>query len=458
MARKRSRYSAGQTSDRPPYSGEGPTPRGTKPLLPVRVPDLDPSHVIKALKGTGGDYSSDKIRSSIRQMVDAGTIDQKQAGHLAMLAVYAGDRIEGIGSGQAVLGGVKPGDERYFEGSPGELAAMRRKRTGTRKEIAESVPAEYRPILKRVFDTEEGRRMVSDALRSRFKKGLIPTGEGTERRIEEAVRNIGYAPARTRLGAEPAGEKPVGPTLSRQEQANRSRAESRALSAAGTVPAPTTVRKGAKLKSLGPRAAETLRKQSRRQQAFKPSRSEAAIAAEQRRKDIEEKGDVEFPYRSRRTPPAVKDVMSIVPGTRSGVRTLAGSSTSDMPIPRRLPRVRTRGQALEGRVPAKVIRPTREGVLERIAARQEQLMSDPEPVPQSKVLRALARLANIRKAQGRAYDAPIGPAVPTQVSERYGPAGIVRDVEKVLPPVRVPTRRVVSGSRVVMRKARRKVR
>ena len=208
----------------------------TRPLRPIKVPEsLSPNHVLEVLKRSRGDYSSENIRSSIQKMIDAGKIDKSIAGHLAMVSVYAGDRIEGIGAGQASLGGVKPADERYFEGSPQELAAMRRKRTGTRKEFQTSVPAEYQPIIKEVFDSPEGRKAVARALRVRMEEGKIPTNERAIEKYGEAIKNVRFAKptgsAGVTLGLKPADadKDPVlGPAPGRQA----ARTESRKMSTA----------------------------------------------------------------------------------------------------------------------------------------------------------------------------------------------------------------------------------
>lgn len=462
MARQ-SRYFKGQTSDQPGYGGEGPRPMGTKPLLPVRVPDIDPDHVIEALRGTGGDYSSENIRSSIRRMVDAGTVSPKQAGHLAMLAVYAGDRIEGINTGEAVLGGVKPGDERNFQGSPSELAAMRRKKSGTRREIAESVPAEYKPILSRVFSSESGRKLLADALRTRFKKGKVPTGTRTEERIEGAVRNIGFARPKTSLAPEP-GEKPVGPTLSRDRERNINRAESGAMTRTDLEPAPTRIRRGSPLESLGALASGRLRPMRKKPGSQKKVKNSKKWLGEifrgatgnraAARQDIEEKEQVEFPYRSRGTPPARK-----LSGGRPGFlpRVSATPGKSDIAPPRPVRPTRSpRGQSLEGRVPASVIRPTREGVLSKIAERAAQ--QEQEPVKQeSKMLRAIDRLRRIRVASGRAAPEPLGPPVPVQAERYAGPGGPVTGARSAIRAGGVgKVSKIPYGSRVVMRKARRK--
>ena len=351
-------------------------------------------------------------------MIDAGKIDKSIAGHLAMVSVYAGDRIEGIGAGQASLGGVKPADERYFEGSPQELAAMRRKRTGTRKEFQTSVPAEYQPIIKEVFDSPEGRKAVARALRVRMEEGKIPTNERAIEKYAEAVKNVRFAKptgsAGVTLGLKPvdADKDPVlGPAPGRQA----ARTESRQMSTEAGEPK-TSVKKGAKLVSLGARASETARKQARKEKAFKilrtreeniggrrgsrkvavvgPPRSEYAIEQEAKQQEREAREDVEF-GRGKRTRPRQLALEPRVVGKPGEKRALVGPlrlakdvarprptvsgkpETTDKPAPRRLPiarraesRLREAGiKVSEPR--ASRVRPTVEGVLARIAARNE---------------------------------------------------------------------------------------
>jgi hypothetical protein len=291
----------------------------TRPLRPIKVPEsLTADHVLEVLKRSRGDYSSENIRSSIQKMIDAGKVDKSIAGHLAMASVYAGDRIEGIGAGQAVLGGVKPTDERYFEGSPKELAAMRRKRTGARQEFQTSVPAEYQPIIKAVFDSPEGRKAVARALRVRMEEGKIPTNKRAIEKYGEAIKNVRFAkPTATSgvtLGLKPtdADKDPVlGPAPGRQA----ARTESRLMSTEAGE-SKTSVKKGAKLVSLGARASETARKQARKEKAFKvlrtreeniggrrgsrkvavvgPPRSKYAVDQEAKQKERAERENIEF--------------------------------------------------------------------------------------------------------------------------------------------------------------------
>lgn len=396
----------------------------TRPLRPIKVPEsLTADHVLEVLKRSRGDYSSENIRSSIQKMIDAGKVDKSIAGHLAMASVYAGDRIEGIGAGQAVLGGVKPTDERYFEGSPQELAAMRRKRTGARQEFQTSVPAEYQPIIKAVFDSPAGRKAVARALRVRMEEGKIPTNERAIEKYGEAIKNVRFAKptatAGVTLGLKPADadKDPVlGPAPGRQA----ARTESRLMSTEAGE-SKTSVKKGAKLVSLGARASETARKQARKEKAFKvlrtreeniggrrgsrkvavvgPPRSKYAIEQEAKQKEREASEDVEF-GRGKRTRPRQLALEPRVVGKPGEKRELVGPlrlakdvarprptvsgkpEPTDKPAPRRLPIVRRRGRQESVKVSTprnSRVRPTVEGVLSRIAARAEPPVKQDTP-------------------------------------------------------------------------------
>lgn len=447
MARKKSRYFKGQESDQPTYTGAGPRPAGTNPLLPVRPSgDLKASHVIEALKGTNGDYSADSIRASVRRMLDAGTISPKDAGHLAMVTVYAGDRIEGIGAGQAQLGGVKPADERYFEGTPAELAAMRRKRSGSRKEFQTSVPREYQGLIREAFNTEEGSRMVADALRQRFKKGKIPTGRRTVERIEETVRNIKPGGALTLSGKPSDADK--DPVRAPAPGKQAARIESRKMSTV-SEPVPAKIRKGSQLVSLGTVASEKGRREKRKEIAFRvlrarmpggrdmtaaerrklgatekvevvgPPRSEFARSAQARAQAREEAAELAFPARPRRVAPRVSTARAAampvrmvggerVPSTASGQAERSDIQRSRMTRRTRLPR----GQALEGREKPLTLRPTPEGVLERQKLRElpkitvrEQRAIDRSSGRKTKfgALERIDRLRRIMRSRGKVY-------------------------------------------------------
>lgn len=367
----------------------------TRPLRPIKVPEsLTADHVLEVLKRSRGDYSSENIRSSIQKMIDAGKVDKSIAGHLAIVSVYAGDRIEGIGAGQASLGGVKPADERYFEGSPHELAAMRRKRTGTRKEFQTSVPAEYQPIIKEVFDSPEGRKAVARALRVRMEEGKIPTNERAIEKYAEAVKNVRFAKptgtAGVTLGLKPvdADKDPVlGPAPGRQA----ARTESRKMS--------TADRKKAAFKILRTREENIGgRRGSRKVAVVGPPRSDYAIAQEAKERDREQREDIEFG----RVKPAPSRRLSLEPrvvGKPGEKRALIGPlrlakdvarprptvsgkpEPTDKPAPRKLPIVRTRTPRKIGTVGKadRIVRPTVEGVLARIAARAEPAIKDDRP-------------------------------------------------------------------------------
>lgn len=375
----------------------------TRPLRPIKVPEsLTADHVLEVLKRSRGDYSSENIRSSIQKMIDAGKVDKSIAGHLAMASVYAGDRIEGIGAGQAVLGGVKPTDERYFEGSPQELAAMRRKRTGARQEFQTSVPAEYQPIIKAVFDSPEGRKAVARALRVRMKEGKIPTNERAIEKYAEAIKNVRFAKPTGSSGVT-LGLKPVDsdkdPVLGPAPGRQAARTESRQMSTEAGEPK-TSVKKGAKLVSLGARASETARKQARKEKAFNVlrARSDYAIAQEAKKRDREQREDIEF-GRVKPTPSRRLSLEPRVVGKPGEKRALIGPlrlakdvarprptvsgkpEPTDKPAPRKLPIVRTRTPRQIGNVGKadRIVRPTVEGVLARIAARAEPAIKDDRP-------------------------------------------------------------------------------
>lgn len=371
----------------------------TRPLWPIKVPEsLTADHVLEVLKRSRGDYSSENIRSSIQKMIDAGKVDKSIAGHLAMVSVYAGDRIEGIGAGQAKLGGVKPADERYFEGSPQELAAMRRKRTGTRKEFQTSVPAEYQPIIKAVFDSPEGRKAVARALRVRMEEGKIPTNKRAIEKYGEAIKNVRFAKptatAGVTLGLKPvdADKDPVlGPAPGRQA----ARTESRKMS--------TADRKKAAFKVLRTREENIGgRRGSRKVAVVGPPRSKYAVEQEAKQRDREDREDVEF-GRVKPTQPRQLALEPRVVGKQGEKRALVGPlrlakdvarprptvsgkpEPTDKPAPRRLPIVRRRGRHL-GKEGVKVstpqnsrVRPTVEGVLSRIAARAEPPVKQDTP-------------------------------------------------------------------------------
>jgi len=367
----------------------------TRPLRPIKVPEsLTADHVLEVLKRSRGDYSSENIRSSIQKMIDAGKVDKSIAGHLAMVSVYAGDRIEGIGAGQASLGGVKPADERYFEGTPQELAAMRRKRTGTRKEFQTSVPAEYQPIIKEVFDSPEGRKAVARALRVRMEEGKIPTNKRAIEKYGEAIKNVRFAKptgsAGVTLGLKPvdADKDPVlGPAPGRQA----ARTESRQMS--------TADRKKAAFKVLRTREENIGgRRGSRKVAVVGPPRSKYAIEQEAKQKEREASEDVEFgrvkPTSSRRL--SLEPRVVGKPGEKRALigplrlakdvarprPTVSGKpEPTDKPAPRKLPIVRTRTPRQIGNVGKadRIVRPTVEGVLARIAARAEPAIKDDRP-------------------------------------------------------------------------------
>lgn len=368
----------------------------TRPLRPIKVPEsLTADHVLEVLKRSRGDYSSENIRSSIQKMIDAGKVDKSIAGHLAMASVYAGDRIEGIGAGQAVLGGVKPTDERYFEGSPQELAAMRRKRTGARQEFQTSVPAEYQPIIKAVFDSPAGRKAVARALRVRMEEGKIPTNERAIEKYGEAIKNVRFAKptatAGVTLGLKPvdADKDPVlGPAPGRQA----ARTESRKMS--------TADRKKAAFKVLRTREENIGgRRGSRKVAVVGPPRSKYAVEQEAKQKEREASEDVEF-GRGKRTRPRQLALEPRVVGKPGEKRELVGPlrlakdvarprptvsgkpEPTDKPAPRRLPIVRRRGRQESVKVSAprnSRVRPTVEGVLSRIAARAEPPVKQDTP-------------------------------------------------------------------------------
>jgi len=368
----------------------------TRPLRPIKVPEsLTADHVLEVLKRSRGDYSSENIRSSIQKMIDAGKVDKSIAGHLAMASVYAGDRIEGIGAGQAVLGGVKPTDERYFEGSPQELAAMRRKRTGARQEFQTSVPAEYQPIIKAVFDSPAGRKAVARALRVRMEEGKIPTNERAIEKYGEAIKNVRFAKptatAGVTLGLKPvdADKDPVlGPAPGRQA----ARTESRKMS--------TADRKKAAFKVLRTREENIGgRRGSRKVAVVGPPRSKYAVEQEAKQKEREASEDVEF-GRGKRTRPRQLALEPRVVGKPGEKRELVGPlrlakdvarprptvsgkpEPTDKPAPRRLPIVRRRGRQESVKVStpsASRVRPTVEGVLSRIAARAEPPLKQDTP-------------------------------------------------------------------------------
>jgi len=368
----------------------------TRPLRPIKVPEsLTADHVLEVLKRSRGDYSSENIRSSIQKMIDAGKVDKSIAGHLAMASVYAGDRIEGIGAGQAVLGGVKPTDERYFEGSPQELAAMRRKRTGARQEFQTSVPAEYQPIIKAVFDSPAGRKAVARALRVRMEEGKIPTNERAIEKYGEAIKNVRFAKptatAGVTLGLKPvdADKDPVlGPAPGRQA----ARTESRKMS--------TADRKKAAFKVLRTREENIGgRRGSRKVAVVGPPRSKYAVEQEAKQKEREASEDVEF-GRGKRTRPRQLALEPRVVGKPGEKRELVGPlrlakdvarprptvsgkpEPTDKPAPRRLPIVRRRGRQESVKVSTprnSRVRPTVEGVLSRIAARAEPPVKQDTP-------------------------------------------------------------------------------
>jgi hypothetical protein len=368
----------------------------TRPLRPIKVPEsLTADHVLEVLKRSRGDYSSENIRSSIQKMIDAGKVDKSIAGHLAMASVYAGDRIEGIGAGQAVLGGVKPTDERYFEGSPQELAAMRRKRTGARQEFQTSVPAEYQPIIKAVFDSPAGRKAVARALRVRMEEGKIPTNERAIEKYGEAIKNVRFAKptstAGVTLGLKPvdADKDPVlGPAPGRQA----ARTESRQMS--------TADRKKAAFKVLRTREENIGgRRGSRKVAVVGPPRSKYAVEQEAKQKEREASEDVEF-GRGKRTRPRQLALEPRVVGKPGEKRELVGPlrlakdvarprptvsgkpEPTDKPAPRRLPIVRRRGRQESVKVSTprnSRVRPTVEGVLSRIAARAEPPLKQDTP-------------------------------------------------------------------------------
>ena len=368
----------------------------TRPLRPIKVPEsLTADLVLEVLKRSRGDYSSENIRSSIQKMIDAGKVDKSIAGHLAMASVYAGDRIEGIGAGQAVLGGVKPTDERYFEGSPQELAAMRRKRTGARQEFQTSVPAEYQPIIKAVFDSPAGRKAVARALRVRMEEGKIPTNERAIEKYGEAIKNVRFAKptstAGVTLGLKPvdADKDPVlGPAPGRQA----ARTESRQMS--------TADRKKAAFKVLRTREENIGgRRGSRKVAVVGPPRSKYAVEQEAKQKEREASEDVEF-GRGKRTRPRQLALEPRVVGKPGEKRELVGPlrlakdvarprptvsgkpEPTDKPAPRRLPIVRRRGRQESVKVSTprnSRVRPTVEGVLSRIAARAEPPVKQDTP-------------------------------------------------------------------------------
>ena len=387
-------------------------------------------------------------------MIDAGKIDKSIAGHLAMVSVYAGDRIEGIGAGQASLGGVKPADERYFEGSPQELAAMRRKRTGTRKEFQTSVPAEYQPIIKEVFDSPEGRKAVARALRVRMEEGKIPTNERAIEKYAEAVKNVRFAKptgtAGVTLGLKPvdADEDPVlGPAPGRQA----ARTESRKMSTADRKKAAFKVLRArtkdgrdltpAEIKKLG---ATT------KVEVVGPPRSKYAVEQEAKQQEREAREDVEF-GRGKRTQPRQLALEPRVVGKPGEKRELVGPlrlakdvarprptvsgkpEASDKPAPRRLPiarraesRLREAGiKVSEPR--ASRVRPTVEGVLARIAARAEPPVKQDTP-PYSPGLMKTLMGGRLGGAQENVVVPPPasnqqGKKVKRKVVEYYGPAG-----------------------------------
>ena len=412
-------------------------------------------------------------------MIDAGKIDKSIAGHLAMVSVYAGDRIEGIGAGQASLGGVKPADERYFEGSPQELAAMRRKRTGTRKEFQTSVPAEYQPIIDEVFKSPQGRKAVATALRVRMEEGKIPTNERAIEKYGEAIKNVRFAKptgtAGVTLGLKPmdADEDPVlGPAPGRQA----ARTESRLMSTEAGE-SKTSVKKGAKLASLGTRASETARKQARREKAFRvlrartkdgrdlteeeieklgattkvevvgPPRSKYAVEQEAKQQEREAREDAEF-GRGKRTRPRQLALEPRVVGKPGEKRELIGPlrlakdvarprptvsgkpEASDKPAPRRLPIVRRRGRQESVKVSTprnSRVRPTVEGVLSRIAARAEPPVKQDTP-PYSPGLMQTLMGGRLGGAQENVVVPPParkkqGKKVKRKIVEYYGPAG-----------------------------------
>jgi len=367
----------------------------TRPLRPIKVPEsLNADLVIEVLKRSRGDYSSENIRSSIQKMIDAGKIDKRIAGHLAIASVYAGDRIEGIGAGQAVLGGVKPADERYFEGTPQELAAMRRKRTGARQEFKTSVPAEYQPIIKAVFDSPEGRKAVARALRVRMEEGKIPTNERAIEKYSEAIKNVRFAKPTSTAGVA-LGLKPVDsdkdPVLGPAPGRQAARTESRKMS--------TADRKKAAFKVLRTREENIGgRRGSRKVAVVGPPRSEYAIEQEAKQKDREEREDIEF-GRGKPTPSRRLSLEPRVVGKPGEKRALVGPlrlakdvarprptvsgkpEPTDKPAPRKLPIVRTRTTRQSGNVGKadRIVRPTVEGVLARIAARAEPAIKDDRP-------------------------------------------------------------------------------
>lgn len=315
----------------------------TRPLKPIKVPEsLKAENVVEVLRRSRGDYSSANIRSSIQKMIDAGQIDKSIAGHLAMVSVYAGDRIEGIGAGQAQLGGMKPADERYFEGSPEELKAMRRKRSGTRQEFATSVPVEYQPILKEVFQSKEGRKAVARALRVRMEEGKIPANERSVERYKEAIADVRFSKPtssqKVELSVKPS-DADKDPVLGPAPGKTPAKTESRKMSTVSD-PVPPEIRKGAKLRSLGTVASEKSRKEKRREKAFKvlrtimadgrqkvdvvgPPRSDYEIAQEAKRKAIEEAEEISFSARPKNQP-KTPSLQSRVRGPENALRRLVG--------------------------------------------------------------------------------------------------------------------------------------
>lgn len=478
----------------------------TRPLRPIKVPPaITGDKLVTALRGMGDDFSSDNIRATIQRMVDAGEIAKSDAGHLAILSVYGGDRIEGIGAGQAQLGGVRPVDERYFKGSPAELAAMRRKRSGLLKELTTSVPAEYKPILEAAFRSQEGRKLVANALTKRFKKGKIPTGPRTVERLEEKVRSIGYGtkPGQPTLSLKPADDSKdpaLGPAPGREgaKQEARSltgqapkmkfrevrtkpeplggkRPESRKVGLAregADKPEPkpkgveqiqrlANVAKKRKLKSKGARLPEPKKQEPRKGRQL-PSSSfgdesieRRALEPKPRRISLESmvRGPEGARYRIAGPRRALRDIAAPRPTARGEPQ------PSDIPATRRTPRVRTqRGQALEGRKVGKVMKPTLAGVLARIAARSEPPVQDD--------VRPISWSAS-RGLGGAHENVPVAPptrqvAKPKpqyEVEEYYGPAGKTRIATRV--GARGPAGRVIKlpmpgSSR--MGKARRKMR
>jgi hypothetical protein len=392
----------------------------TRPLKPIKVPEsLKAENVVEVLRRSRGDYSSENIRSSIQKMIDAGQIDKSIAGHLAMVSVYAGDRIEGIGAGQAQLGGMKPADERYFEGSPEELKAMRRKRSGTRQEFATSVPVEYQPILKQVFQSKDGRKAVARALRVRMEEGKIPTNERSVERYKEAIADVRFAKPtaseKVELSVLPS-DADKDPVLGSAPGRDRAKTESRKMSTAKRKAAFRVLR--ARMPGGRDMTAAERRKlgATEKVEVAGPARSKYAVDKEAKKKAIEEAEELSFSVRPK-DQPKTPSLQSRVRGPENALRRLVGPlmtartaaaplrkidgervrstasaqpQSSDMPMPRKGKRKVVRGQALPGARVASRMRPTKEGVVARLAALAEPGMKqDIEPMDWSRRKRRL---------------------------------------------------------------------